>query len=300
MTRLSGAVVVRGSQPLTLLSFWRYTLKSGALPFLWEDPVDGSELTLMFERAPELTPLGGGVWRIAFTLLSKPQLYGNDSYTKALLLFRGADASTDIYDSNYGGSEHVWTAAGNAQIDADGGPFGDGALLLDGTGDHVSTPDHADFTLGSGNWAVDFRFNCAATSGSFENICGQVDSSNTNTTRSLIVFRANTNVIAATVRTASDIDLVGATQFTDAVNTGWHHCAVVRDGNTLRLFIDGVQEASAAISGAVNDSSNAWAVGTIGEVASNPWTSRIAQFRLSGASRLVNGVFPVPTRPYEG
>src|SRR5262249_41203526 len=42
---------------------------------------------------------------------------GNDAFTKILLHFDGADASTAFVDSNLGGSPHTWTASGNAQID---------------------------------------------------------------------------------------------------------------------------------------------------------------------------------------
>ena len=34
----------------------------------------------------------------------------------------------------------------------------------------------------------------------------------------------------------------GTTQFTNLLNTGWHHLAFVRTGSTLKLFIDGAQE----------------------------------------------------------
>jgi len=56
---------------------------------------------------------------------------GNDSNTKVLLHFDGADASTVITDANVGGSAHTWTAAGNAQIDTGAARFGASSLLND-------------------------------------------------------------------------------------------------------------------------------------------------------------------------
>lgn len=88
---------------------------------------------------------------------------GNDTFTKALLHFDGAKFTTAIVDSNAGGSPHVWTAVGNAQIDTLQSVFGGASLLLDGTGDYVTTPAHADFNLGSGDFTIEGRFRCIST-----------------------------------------------------------------------------------------------------------------------------------------
>ena len=92
-----------------------------------------------------------------FVPFTSPLAEGNDSFTKVLLHFDGADAATTITDDNAGGSAHTWTAAANAQIDTAQFVFGGASLLIDGTGDYVSTPDHADFTLGSSDFAVEAR-----------------------------------------------------------------------------------------------------------------------------------------------
>src|SRR5262245_32929117 len=84
---------------------------------------------------------------------------GNDTNCKVLLHFNGTDTATTITDSNAGGSAHTWTAAGNAQIDTAASKFGGASGLFDGTGDWVTTSDHADFTLGSGAFTIDLWFN---------------------------------------------------------------------------------------------------------------------------------------------
>jgi hypothetical protein len=90
---------------------------------------------------------------------------GNDSFTKVLLHFDGTDAATTFTDSNTGGSAKTWTAIGNAQIDTAAFKFSTASGLFDGTGDGISTPDHADFTLGSGNFTIDCWFNCTSLGG---------------------------------------------------------------------------------------------------------------------------------------
>ncbi len=225
---------------------------------------------------------------------------GNDTYTKILLHFDGTDASTDIPDSNVGGLPHTWTVSGSAQLDTAAFKFGTASLLLDGTTDYVSTPASADFALGSGAFTIDFWFNCDAAGGTVQRLCGQADSGPTITTQTFNIRRLATNVIAATATVSSTPFLVtGTTTFTNAVNTGWHHCAFVRTGNILKLFIDGVQEGGdLAITGSVNTSVNNVSVGALGENTATTWTGWIDEFRLSvGIARWTTDFIP-PTSAY--
>lgn len=226
---------------------------------------------------------------------------GNDSFTKVLLHFDGADAGTIITDTNSGGGAHVWTAAGNANTDDAQKKFGATSLGLDGTGDWVTTPDSADFTLGSGAWTVDLWFNCNAAGGVTSSLAGQSDNALLNTSISFILYRSSANVIVADVQVGATLSRVtGTTQFTNAVNTGWHHVALVRTGNILRLFIDGLQEGGdVAITGTVNNSANALRVGALGEFVTSPWTGWIDEFRLSVGVARWTAAFNVPTREYQ-
>ncbi len=221
---------------------------------------------------------------------------GNDAYTKVLLNCDGSDLGTTFTDSNAGGSAHTWTAAGNAHTDTGDKQFGTASALLDGTGDYVTTPDHADFDLGSGAWTIDFWFKCTATTGSFEMLAGQCDSTPSAASSSFWIRRNSGNIIVASAFVSgTEYTVNGTTQFTDAVNTGWHHVAFIRTGNILRLFIDGVQEGGdVAISGTVNNSSNALSVGRLGEYVNDPWTGWIDEFRISVGIARWTTTFTVP------
>jgi hypothetical protein len=225
---------------------------------------------------------------------------GNDTYTKVLLHFDGTDAGTTITDSNVGGSAHTWTAAGNANTDTAIKKFGTASLLCDGTGDWVTTPDHADFNLGSGDFTVDCWFNCTAAGGTERYIAGQTDNSASASTISFYILRTAANVISAVASTgpASGITLTGTTQFTDALNTGWHHVALVRSGDVATLYIDGVAEDSDAMVGTVIDSSNDLGVGVIGEIGNNGWTGSIDEFRISVGIARWTADFNVELAPY--
>lgn len=223
---------------------------------------------------------------------------GNDDFTKILLHMDGVDASTTFTESAHAGAAHTWTAAGNAQIDTGITKFGTGTGLFDGTGDYITTPDHADFTLGSGDFTVDFWFNRAGGDGAARFICGQSDNAGTTTTRAFQVLLSTGNVVLFSCFDAagSATTVTGTTTFTA---TGWHHVAGVRTGNVLRLFVDGTQEGGdVAFSVAVNDSANAFGVGSLGEVTANTWNGSLDEFRLSVGIARWTANFTPPTAAY--
>jgi hypothetical protein len=247
--------------------------------------------------ASKLIATGGGN---IYDVTLGTQEDGNDTYTKVLLQFDGADGGTTITDSNAGGSSHTWTAAGNANTDNAQVKFGMTSLACDGTGDYVSTADHADFSLGSGDFTIDLWFRCTATTGSSEAIAGQGDVAVTAATTAWSIFRTTTDIIRANVYVGGSIYQVdGTTTFTDVASTGWHHLALVRTSNTLKLFIDGTQEGTdVAISGTVNNATDVLAVGALGAYVAEPWTGWIDEFRISvGIARWTDD-FDVPTGPH--
>ena len=223
---------------------------------------------------------------------------GNDTYTKILLHFNGSDAGTTITDDNAGGSAHTWTANGNANTDTGIVKFGTAALLCDGSGDYVTTPDHADLVLGSSDFTIDFWFNVAvAGNGTLRGFAGQCDSSALNSSTSFRCNIGTTNVISGAV--ADGVTAYTITGSTAIITTGWHHYAFVRTGNFLKLFLDGVQESTdLAIAVAVNNSANAFALGRRGEQNNSYYNGSLDEFRLSvGIARWTTNFTP-PTDEY--
>jgi hypothetical protein len=235
-------------------------------------------------------------WRGAARVYEKAG--GNDAFTTLLLHFDGADASTSFTDSSVGGagSPHSFTANGNAQIDTAQSRFGGASAFFDGTGDFVTTPDHADFALGAGDFTVDFWLRLNNT-GDNRLICGQVDATNTITNRSIYFQRLAANRIrfgTATGSTANNVD--STTTLSDGV---WYHVAGVRTGGTLKLFVDGVQEGGdVAISGAINNSTGAFSVGRLGDVDAQYFHGWIDEFRLSAGIARWTANFTPPAAPY--
>jgi len=229
---------------------------------------------------------------------------GNDQYTKVLLHCNGVDASTAFIDDNYGGAAHIWTANDNAQIDTAEFKFGGSSGLFDGTGDYVSTPDHADYNVGSGDFTVDFWFNCTAATGIQSLAGGQANNTATAAGTSIRLERNTADKMQGWVFIATTgYNRFSTTSYTNITNPGWHHYALVRTGDTLKLFLDGVQEtADLALpaGGVVQDIGNDWAIGRLGEFPTNPWFGWVDEFRLSvGIARWTSDFTP-PTQEYSG
>jgi len=220
----------------------------------------------------------------------------DDSFTKALLHMDGADGAAFFGDE----SGKAWTRQGNAQIDTAQSKFGGASGLFDGTGDWLTTPDHADFNLGTQNFTVDLWFNCTKAGGTDADLGGQTDGIGTpwaNT--SFFIDRSSGNIMRFFVSDGTNLTAIqGTTQFTNLINPGWHHFAAVRQGNTLRLFIDGIQEASGSFTGTIPNSTALPTIGVRASTGGSPWIGWIDEWRMSvGVARWTTNFVP-PSGPY--
>jgi hypothetical protein len=223
-------------------------------------------------------------------------LVGNDAYTTVLLHMDGADAGTTFTDSNAGGSAHTWTANGNAQLDTADKKFGSASLLLDGTGDYLSTPDHADWAMGSGEFTYDLWFKVAGGDGANRVLMSDANAGGS-LTGVLIYLNTANKVLAQT--TAGGSKLITGTSTFVAAGATWNHVAYVRTGDVLRLFVNGTQEGGdLAVSGAVNNSDGAMMIGKYGELATLYWNGWIDEVRISKGLARWTANFTPPTAAY--
>jgi hypothetical protein len=173
---------------------------------------------------------------------------GIDSYTKLMLHCDGSDASTTFTDSEL--TPKTMTAVGNAQIDTAQSKFGGASGLFDGTGDYLTVPDSADWVLGTGDFTIDFwvRFNALPTNGNWVAFYEQDSGGSTR-----VLFDIYND--AGTYQ--PDFLQGGTDVFVNSsglsTNT-WYHIALVRSGNSIYFFQDGVQQgATQTFSDSISD-----------------------------------------------
>ena len=216
----------------------------------------------------------------------------DDSYTKSLLHFNGADASTTFTDES-GKVWSVYSAGSWPQIRTADKKFGSASGYFNGDfgSGWIYSSAHADWILAANDFTFDFQLHPNFPSDFF--VWGQVvDSNNYNLIRKngaaiqFIVKRAGTNVFS------------GKFTITD---TDWIHVAVVRNGSNLYGFCDGVVQSWTLYTASLGSQNITELAGDVyiggnGYVFS-PITGYLDEFRFSNIARWITGFTP-PTEEY--
>jgi len=244
--------------------------------------IDGSISVQELSSAPSETSGYGKIYAIE-------GIGGLDSYTKLLLHADGTGAS--FTDSS--ASAKTITANGDATQSSTQSKFGGKSAYFDGTGDYLSIPDSEDWNFGSGDFTIDGWVNLANTN-SFGSIFQQYVADNNEFKLAVTHIGGGVYALHFGINSGETFSIYDTNSF----GTGWHHAAVVRNGNTFTIYRDGVSVASASYSGAMpNLNSSPW----IGRLLSNVdyWTnSYLDELRVSKGIARWTSDFTPPTSQY--
>ena len=129
-----------------------------------------------------------------------------------------------------------------------------GSVFFDGFGDKLSVPNSADIRLGSNDFTIEAWVKFGDTQGYWDTIIGMYDDSADRRTFTLARYKntgqSNDGDLYLYVSTDGASDSGSAHGGNLTINH-WHHVAGVRDGNTLRVYQNGVQVATGSYSGTV-------------------------------------------------
>jgi len=90
---------------------------------------------------------------------------------------------------------------------------------------------------------------------------------------------------------------IGVTGANTLIANTWTHVAVSRSGTTLRLFVNGVVDATATVSGAYNNSNAVLSIGRINANDAGYLKGHISNLRIINGTALYTGNFSIPTSP---
>lgn len=159
------------------------------------------------------------------------------SNVSLLLPMTGANNSTTFTD--YSPSPKTITRAGDTKISTAQSKWGNGAGYFDGTGDYLSIAQSTDLDLGSGDFTVEVWIYHTSRPAPQSLFC-MGDYGNALTT-SLIFYIYTDGKLAAYGGT---VNILASSVSLNA----WHHCATVRSGTTLTVYLDGVSIGTATTS----------------------------------------------------
>ena len=170
------------------------------------------------------------------------QEHGLDPYT--VLLIHGNEANGSTVITDMASSTRVITANGHASTTSAVTQLGlNNSMAFDGAGDYFSIPDSADWDFTTGDFSIEawVKLN---TLNQYHGIVVQADGGSANSSWGLDILSDNT-VRGYTFNSANTIKSVISTTL---MNTGvWHHLAVTREGNNLKIWFDGVNESTTAM-----------------------------------------------------
>jgi hypothetical protein len=207
-----------------------------------------------------------------------------DLFTKNLLHFDGADASTTIIDA----FKCPWRAVGTAQLDTSQAKFGGSSLLLDGNSDHIAAlhnpPGIDEFT-----YEVFVRL-VSLTAHQIIICTGTADNNS---------FKIYADPNKKIILYDTDVRIQGASVL--SVDT-WYHIALVGNGGsagsrTQKLYLNGTQEGS-TYTADYNYLGSALYLGVHWNLAQQWWNGWMDEFRYSLGVQRWTGNFTPPTSPY--
>lgn len=226
---------------------------------------------------------------------------GDASFNNVSLLLHmdGSNGSTTFTDSSL--NALTVTANGNAQISTAQSKFGGASAYFDGAGDSLSIASNIAFALGTGAFSVEMH------------IYPTVNGASGGTT--LLDFRATTDANPWTlyIKNTGAGNFIGmyyatGTTFAEWGGTGqylainqWHHVALISDGTTFKLFVNGTAfTVSSGNASVVNlgTASKPCRIGIAADGSTAPYTGYIDDFRITKGVARYSANFTTPTAPF--
>ena len=158
-----------------------------------------------------------------------------------------------IYDAT---SKNDLETVGNAQISTTQSKFGGSSISFDGTGDYLLARTTADLQMVSGNftWECWFRMNSLPGAGAYQTLWSQRPGTANYGGPCVVIDSAGNILLFISNAAATNWQISGADSGLDISLNTWQHLALVRNGNSITLYKDGVAGTAATASEGVGTS----------------------------------------------
>jgi hypothetical protein len=209
----------------------------------------------------------------------------------------GSNGSTTFTDASSNGL--TVTSNGGASISTAQSVFGGSSGFFDGSNDYLNIASNALFNFGTGAWTVEFWMLYLGTANLYPCIMGVTPSWAPGVVSIAHDHTWAVNRLAVTANSHNTGDEVVSSAVLDLHR--WYHCAIVRSGTSLKVFINGTESGSATISsGLTFDFSNGATRigGGNGDGAASYFPGFLDDFRVTKGVARYSASFSRPSRAY--
>lgn len=234
---------------------------------------------------------GTAVYTAAFTPPTSPLT----AITNTSLLCNFKNAA--IFDS---AAKNDLETVGNAQIDTTTKKFGTGSLEFDGTGDYLILQPTPTLEPSGGNLTWEMWVNTSSST-QYATLYSRMPSSFSAGMWSLLINYASAAAGDVSLY-LGDYSLGSPLLQTSGVNirdSNWHHIAVVRNGSSWVLYVDGTSRATNTWTGTITAlaSAQTW-IGIDPFSSGRDYLGYIDDFRITNGVARYTANFTPPTRPF--
>lgn len=221
-----------------------------------------------------------------------------DQYTKLLMHADGTNGLTSFSDKSL--FTKTITRSGDAQVSTSQSKFGGSSAYFDGSGDYLEVPNSDDFNFGSSNFTIDFWMTLSDLNRAHDGLFARNDfqwiameyNHNGNDKKLSLWIDSNGS-------SSWDLDKQAGGTKTDWVANTWYHIAVVRNGSSIKVYVDGQEDISASFTGAVYNPSGVPVYIGRSQLSDRFHQGYIDEFRISkGIARWTSNFTP-PATPYK-
>ena len=169
-----------------------------------------------------------------------------------------------------------------------------GSAYFDGIGDYLTIPSNSVFQFGTGDFSIECWFYDTGTSDTYPGLISSANGWQAGST----ALRFNN--LGLTAKFAFFHNPTGDPVFS-STNTfasyQWHHVAVTRSGSTMRMFVNGIQEASANVTASISlDTTTGVIIGS-GFDSSSKIKGYVSNVRIVKGTAIYTSAFTPPTAP---
>ena len=188
------------------------------------------------------------------------------------------------------------TTQGNAAVSNFAPHPGMKSVYFDGSGDYLQMDDGAYKTFGSDNYTIEaWVYPTRVGQGFGDYIWGDTASSGaTNTSSTAALYNSSGKFGAYITVGSSTILTLTASNLTTPIDT-WHHVALVREGNTFTLFVNGQVGDTTTNSNANLDSSQILTIGRTGAYNGLEFQGYVSNYRIVKGTAVYTNSFTPPT-----